>query len=31
MVLVLSVTLPWLLHEILQYAHDVIANIPGRF
>ena len=30
MVLVLSVTLPWLLHEILQYSHDMIANIPGR-
>jgi flagellar biosynthetic protein FliQ len=31
MVLVLSVTLPWLLHEMLQYSHDMIANIPGRF
>jgi flagellar biosynthetic protein FliQ len=30
MVLVLSFTLPWLLNEILQYAHDMIANIPGK-
>jgi flagellar biosynthetic protein FliQ len=30
MVLVLSVTLPWLLNEILQYSHDMIANIPGK-
>jgi len=30
MVLVLSVTLPWLLHEMLQYSHDMIANIPGK-
>jgi flagellar biosynthetic protein FliQ len=30
MVLVLSVTLPWLLHELLQYSHDMIANIPGK-
>ena len=30
MVLVLSVTLPWLLHEMLQYSHDMIANIPAK-
>ncbi len=30
MVLVLSITLPWLLNEMLQYSHDMIANIPGK-
>ncbi len=30
MVLVLSVALPWLLHEMLQYSHDLIANIPDK-
>jgi flagellar biosynthetic protein FliQ len=28
MVLVLSLTLPWLIHQMVQYSHDLIANIP---
>jgi flagellar biosynthetic protein FliQ len=28
MVLVLSVALPWLVNEMVQYSHDVIQNIP---
>lgn len=28
MVLVLSLTLPWLINHMVQYSHDVIANIP---
>jgi len=30
MFLVLSLTLPWLLSQMLQYSHDLIAGIPGR-
>ncbi len=29
MVLVLSLTLPWLIHQMVQYSHDLIANIPN--
>jgi flagellar biosynthetic protein FliQ len=29
MVLVLSLTLPWLVHQLVQYSHDVIHNIPN--
>jgi flagellar biosynthesis protein FliQ len=29
MVLVLSLTLPWLVHQMVQYSHDLIANIPN--
>jgi flagellar biosynthesis protein FliQ len=28
MVLVLSLTLPWLIQQMVQYSHDLIANIP---
>ena len=28
MVLVLSLTLPWIVHELVQYSHDLIENIP---
>jgi flagellar biosynthesis protein FliQ len=28
MVLVQSLTLPWLINHMVQYSHDVIANIP---
>ena len=28
MVLVLSLTLPWLIHQMVQYSHDLITNIP---
>jgi flagellar biosynthetic protein FliQ len=28
MVLVLSMTLPWLINHMVQYSHDLIANIP---
>jgi len=31
MLLVLSVTLPWLIAQMLQYTTDLIAGIPGRF
>ena len=31
MVLVLSVTLPWLISQMLQYSTDLINGIPGRF
>lgn len=30
MLLVLSVTLPWLIAQMLQYTSDLIAGIPGR-
>jgi len=30
MVVVLSLTLPWLINEMVQYTHDLIANIPGN-
>jgi flagellar biosynthesis protein FliQ len=29
MVLVLSLTLPWLIHQMVQYSHDLIVNIPN--
>lgn len=29
MVLVLSVALPWLVQEMVQYSQDVIQNIPN--
>ena len=29
MVLVLSLTLPWLIQQMVQYSHDLIANIPS--
>jgi flagellar biosynthetic protein FliQ len=31
MLLVLSVTLPWLISRMLQYTTDLIGGIPGRF
>jgi len=31
MVLVLSLTLPWLIARMVQYSSDLIAGIPGRF
>ncbi|MGW8257349.1 MAG: flagellar biosynthesis protein FliQ [Thermoguttaceae bacterium] len=31
MVLVLSLTLPWLITRMVQYSTDLIAGIPGRF
>lgn len=30
MVLVLSLTLPWLLNQLVQYSHDLIMSIPGN-
>ena len=30
MVLVLSLTLPWLINQMVQYTGDLIAGIPGR-
>jgi flagellar biosynthesis protein FliQ len=30
MLLVLSVTLPWLIAQMLQYTSNLIAGIPGR-
>jgi len=30
MLLVLSVSLPWLIAQMLQYTNDLIAGIPGR-
>ena len=30
MVLVLSLTLPWLLSQLVQYSHDLIMSIPGN-
>jgi flagellar biosynthetic protein FliQ len=29
MVLVLSLTLPWLIEQMVQYSHDLIVNIPA--
>ena len=29
MVVVLSLMLPWLVHQMVQYSHDLIANIPN--
>lgn len=31
MLLVLTLTLPWLLARMVQYSSDLIAGIPGRF
>ena len=31
MVLALSLALPWLVSQIVQYSTDLIAGIPGRF
>jgi flagellar biosynthesis protein FliQ len=31
MLLVLSVSLPWLITQMLQYSTDLIGGIPGRF
>ena len=28
MVIVLSLTLPWLIGEMVRYSHDLIVNIP---
>ncbi len=30
MLLVLSISLPWLIAQMLQYTHDLIGGIPGR-
>ncbi|MCX7425612.1 MAG: flagellar biosynthesis protein FliQ [Planctomycetia bacterium] len=30
MLVALSLTLPWVVAMMLQYAHDLIAGIPGR-
>ncbi len=30
MVVVLSLTLPWLINQMVQYAHDLIVNIPNN-
>ena len=29
MVVVLSLLLPWLINQMVQYSHDLIVNIPG--
>ncbi len=29
MVLVLSLTLPWLVNQMVQYSHHLIVNIPN--
>ncbi|HEV2973106.1 MAG TPA: flagellar biosynthesis protein FliQ [Pirellulales bacterium] len=29
-VLVLALTLPWLIGQMLQYSHDLITSIPGN-
>jgi flagellar biosynthesis protein FliQ len=29
MVIVLSLTLPWLVNEMVRYSHDLIVNIPN--
>ena len=31
MILVLSVSLPWLVSQMLQYTTELIGGIPGRF
>jgi flagellar biosynthetic protein FliQ len=30
MAVILSLTLPWLLNQFLQYSSDLIAGIPGK-
>jgi len=29
MVLILSLTVPWLINRMVQYSHDLIVNIPN--
>jgi flagellar biosynthesis protein FliQ len=29
MVVVLSLVMPWLVHQLVQYSHDLITNIPN--
>jgi flagellar biosynthetic protein FliQ len=29
MIIVLSLTLPWLVSEMVRYSHDLIVNIPN--
>ncbi len=29
MILVVTLALPWLVNQMVQYSHDLIANIPG--
>jgi len=31
MVLVLSLTLPWVIARLVEYSSEVITSIPGRF
>ena len=31
MILVLSLSLPWLITQMVQYSTDLISGIPGRF
>jgi flagellar biosynthesis protein FliQ len=31
MVVVLSLSLPWLISQMVQYSTELIAGIPGRF
>jgi flagellar biosynthesis protein FliQ len=31
MILVLSLSLPWLITQMIQYATNLISGIPGRF
>ena len=31
MILVLSLTLPWLIARMVQYSSELISGIPGRF
>jgi len=31
MLLVLSITLPWLIAQMVQYTGNLISGIPGRF
>jgi len=31
MVLVLSLTLPWVITRLVEYSSEVITSIPGRF
>ena len=31
MIAVLSLMLPWLITQMLQYSNDLITSIPGRF
>jgi flagellar biosynthetic protein FliQ len=30
MIVILGLTLPWILTQLLQYSHDLIAGIPDR-